>query len=224
MNNNIFIRSEFMYLVTDASNSDAIILATGSATTAKAVALCDRRLRCRGIETWARWIAKEFKEFDFNDMETTYYYNWGGGKRSISVDSPSPVTDEFRAFRKEIKTRHGWHEALSTLCDQIMLPVAETPLHNEYASSIVDQIHKCDPANNFYTDAICAYATATNCSPSTAYNELNLHMENIAHARLRNLGIYIKYRNLLNSVPATQEAQRAVYNAAQDELVNNSLV
>ena len=224
MNKNIFIRPEFMYLVTDASNSDAILLATGSATTAKAVALCDRRLRFRGVETWARWIDKEFKDLDFNDIKNTYYYNWRGGKRSISVESPELVTEEFVTFRREIKMRHSWHEALSALCDLIMLPVVETPMHNEYASSIIDQIHKCDPDNNFYTDAICAYATATNCSPATAYAELNLHMENIAHARLRNLGIYIKYRNLLNAAPAIQDAQQAVYNAAQDELVNNSLV
>jgi hypothetical protein len=224
MQKNIFTKPEFMYLVVDSSNLDAILLATGSATTAKAVAMTDRRLRCRGIETWARWIVKDFKEFDFNNMETTYLYNWRNGQRSITVAPPENITDEFRAFRKEIRDRHSWHEALSTLCDLIMLPVTETPMHTEYAASIVGQLQQCDPANNRYTDAICAYATATDCSPATAYAELNLHMENIAHARLRNLGIYIKYRNLLNSTPATTEKQKAVYDAARDELINNSLV
>ena len=47
-------------------------------------------------------------------------------------------------------------------------------------------------------------------------------MENIAHIRLRNLGIYIKYRNLLNL--AEPARLREVYNLAKDELVNNSLV
>jgi len=224
MKNNIFTKPEFMYLVTDGSNNDAILLSTGSATTAKAVAMSDRRLRYRGVETWAKWIVKEFKENDFNDMAQTYLYNWRGGKRSISIAPPELVTEEFLAFRKEIKDRHSWHEALSTLCDLIMLPVTETVLHTEYASSIIGQLQQCDPKSGYYTDAICAYASATNCTPATAYTELNLHMENIAHARLRNLGIYIKYRNLLNATPAIAESQLAVYNAARDELVNNSLV
>lgn len=224
MQKNIFSKPEFMYLVCDSSNLDAVLLSTGSANTAKAVAMADRRLLCRTIETWARWISKDFKEFDFNNMEKTYLYNWCSGQRSIVESRPELVTEEFRAFRKEIRDRHGWHEALSTLCDLIMLPVTETKYHIEYAPSIVGQLQQCDPATNSYTDAINAYASATNCSPATAYAELSLHMENIAHAQLRNLGIYTRYRNLLNSAPATHEHQKAVYDAALDELLYNSLV
>jgi hypothetical protein len=95
-------------------------------------------------------------------------------------------------------------------------------LHAEYANSIISQLQQCDPTNNYFTDAIIGYANATECSPATAYKELTLHMENIAHIRLRNLGIYIKYRNLLNSVEPAR--LREVYNLAKDELVNNSLV
>lgn len=224
MQRNIFPKLEFMYLVVDSSNLDAVLLSTGSATTAKAVALSDRRLRCRAIETWAKWINKDFKEFDFNTMEETYLYNWRSGSRSLTVAGPDVVTDEFKKFRKEIKDRHSWHEALDTLCSLIMLPVPETERHLEYAPHIVSQLQQCDPNNNIYTDAISAYASATNCTPATAYTELNLHVENIAHARLRNLGIYIKHRNMLNAAGPSNAEQKAVYDSARDELINNSLV
>ena len=100
----------------------------------------------------------------------------------------------------------------------------ETPLHSKYGDSIIGQLKQCNTSDNYFTDAIIGYATATNCTPATAYEELNLHMENMAHVRLRNLGIYIKYRNLLNSVEPTQAALKEVYDLARDELYINSLV
>lgn len=223
---NIFTKLEFMHVITDANHSDVILLATGSAAAAKAVAMCNRNLRLKTIETWAPWIDNSFKISDFNDPAAAYVFVWNSSTQTRSVE-PAAIellTPEFKQYRQEIKLRLNWLEVLGTIADCIMTPVTETPLHIEYADSILDQLNKCDPANNRYTDAIAAYATATNCTPATAYVELNLHMENMAHARLRNMGIYIKYRNLLNAAPATTEAQRAVWNAARAELINNSLV
>lgn len=223
---NIFTKPELMHLIADANHSDAILLATGSTAAAKAVAMCNRNLRLKTIETWTPWIDNSFKISDFNDLTVAYVFKWNSNTQTRSVElAPSDVlTPEFKQYRQEIKLRLGWLEVLGTVADVIMSPVTETPLHIEYADSILDQLQKCDPTNNIYTDAIAAYATATDCTPAAAYSELNLHMENMAHARLRNLGIYIKYRNLLNAAPATAEDQRAVWNAARAELINNSLV
>jgi hypothetical protein len=223
---NIFTKPELMHLIVDANHSDAVLLATGSTAAAKAVAMCNRNLRLKTIETWAPWIDSGFKICNFNDPSIAYIFKWNSNTQTRSAE-PAPaelLTPEFKQYRQEIKLRLDWLEVLGTVSDVIMSPVTETPLHIEYADSILDQLRRCDPENNSYTDAIAAYATATDCTPAAAYAELNLHMENMAHARLRNLGIYIKYRNLLNAAPATADAQRAVWHAARAELINNSLV
>jgi len=218
-----FTKPEFMYIVCDSSKLNAILLSTSSETNAKAIEQSNRRLKIFPIETWANWVDESFSIFDFNDLTKLYQYSQGHGKRSVVEADITLLSDKNLAeFRKETKELFGWHDALSTLCSLLMLNSTETPLHAEYANSIIGQLQQCDPPNNYFTDAIIGYATATECNPATAYKELTLHMENIAHIRLRNLGIYIKYRNLLNSVDPAE--LRKVYNLAKDELINNSLV
>lgn len=221
----LFTKPEFMYIVCDSNNLNAILLSTSSETNAKAIEQCSRRIRIYPLETWENWVDENFSTFDFNDMTKLYQYNQMNGKRSVSESNETLLNDPtFSNFRKEVNDRFNWHNALSTLCRLVLLNSTETPLHAEYATSIISQLQQCDKANNYYTDAIISYAIATNCTPVTAYEELNLHMENLAHTRLRNLGIYIKYRNLLNSVQPTQAALKEAYNLAKDELINNSLV
>jgi len=218
-----FTKPEFMYIVCDWSKQNAILLSTSSEISAKAIEQSNRRLKIVPIETWANWVDENFSIFDFNDTSKIYQYDQTHGKRSVVEADITLLSDKnLSEFRKEIKERFGWHDALSTLCSLLMLNSTETPLHAEYANSIISQLQQCDPTNNYFTDAIIGYANATECSPATAYKELTLHMENIAHIRLRNLGIYIKYRNLLNSVEPAR--LREIYNLAKDELVNNSLV
>lgn len=219
----LFTKPEFLYLVCDSSNLNSILLSTSSETNAKAIEHSNRRLRIYPIETWENWVDENFSTFDFNDLTKLYQYSQRNGKRSVSEIDESLINDiTFADFRKEVKERFGWHNALSTLCRLVILNSTETPFHAEYANSISSQLKQCDPTNKYFTDAIIGYSVATDCTPATAYEELNLHMENLAHARLRNLGIYIKYRNLLNSVEST--SFKEVYNLAKDELINNSLV
>jgi hypothetical protein len=220
-----FSNPEFMYIVCDSTNLNAILLSTGSESSAKAITLSDRRLKIFPIETWANWIDENFSNFNFNDLNKTYLYSWRLGKRLVVEADAALSTDRnLIDFRKEVKSRFVWHDALDILCNLVMCSNTETPLHSKYGDSIIGQLQQCDISNNYFTDAIIAYATATNCTPATAYEELKLHMENMAHVRLRNLGIYIKHRNLLNSVEPTNAALKEVYDSAKDELIMNSLV
>ena len=51
-----------------------------------------------------------------------------------------------------------------------------------------------------------------------------MQMENLAHARMRNLGIYIRYRTLLNDALGDQASLDAVIEQARGDLTTNSRV
>jgi hypothetical protein len=105
-----------------------------------------------------------------------------------------------------------------------MAGLQDSDFHVNYDSSINDELSKCNVANDIYTDPIRAYAQVTACDPRTAVEELTVHMDNLAHTRLRTLGIYIKYRNLLNDAAPIMADQKDVYRLARDALLSNASV
>lgn len=222
MNKNLSVKYDFLYVLVDMGNS-GVVCATPSANAAKAVALGCQRLKIHPVETHQPWLEKEIRDAEFNNLEKNYSLTFKNGRILTDLD-PKLVVPEFTKLRKDTILRMGFQEALNSLCSISMTSLSDSEFHVEYASSINDELSKCSITDNVYTDTICAYAQATDCEPRTAVEELTVHMDNLAHTRLRTLGIYIKYRNLLNDTPATRAELRKVYEQVRGDLFINASV
>jgi hypothetical protein len=223
MKTNLSFKFDFLYVLIDMGNH-GVVYATHSANAAKAVALGCQRLKIHPIATHTPWIEPELVDAEFDNLEKNYTLTYKGRKGEVNLQEMTTLEPGWMELRKEIRLRTGFHEALANLCSYSMASLHDSEFHVEYDSSINDELSKCSIADGVYTDPIRAYAQVTECDPQTAVEELTVHMDNLAHTRLRTLGIYIKYRNLLNNTPATMQDMKQAYKLARDALIWNASV
>jgi hypothetical protein len=220
--NNISKTQDFYYLLVDELTT-GILGGTSSFKSSIAMTLLNSRIRMIPIAVGAAWIDKVWSTLDFNDLNNHYSHQTKQGHILGELHSKI-VTAEYIAYRKEIQIRLDFQESLITFCEMSILGISETPFLIDYGDTILHEINNSDPTIDQYTDAIKSYAFASDCSNSTAYQELKLHMENMSLVRMRNLGIYIKYRNKLHATPGTMVLQKNVLEAAKSELFKNASV
>jgi hypothetical protein len=222
-----YYKRAFLNLVVEYPTNN-IIVATHSERVAKAVALASRKLRVQPIEQWAHYVHDSMRKVDIKrNQRGGKFFKMGSGNgegRTVEEIPQEEVTPELRTLRRESVVRLYFHETLCNLCDSMIYHYSETDLHVEYSPYIIDQVNKCRPEEGYYTDAIHAYALSAETSDFGAYQELKMHMDNMAHARLRNLAIYIKFRNMMNATRATESDLTEVLKKARFELWKGSLV
>lgn len=222
-----YYKRAFLNLVVEYPTNN-IIVATHSERVAKAVALSSRKLRVQPVEQWAHYVHESLKKVDIkrNQRGGKFFrmVTGNGEGREVEEIPLEEVSDELKKLRRESVLRLYFHETLANLCDSMIYHYAETDLHVECSPFIIDQVNKCRPDEDYYTDAVHSYALAAETSDFGAYQELKMHMDNMAHARLRNLAIYIKFRNQMNESRATEEEQNKVLKRARFELWKGSLV
>lgn len=226
-------KREFLYLIMDREN-DIILTATHSQRTAKSVCLSTRRLYSYPMEQWANHIDKSFKTINFKVSSTplhrivnpSFHVDKGSSSqgRTCELVDESTITEEYKKFRANIHLLLHAHDNLSNLSDLMMENYILDNYYVEYSSSIIYELDKCHPEKEFYSDAVCSYAAITGISPWGAYQELRMTMDNLSHARLRVLAIYIKYRNMLNSVPLLEKNIRDVLELCRFEMFKGSLL
>jgi hypothetical protein len=205
---------------------DKIFYKTNSSGAAKAMMLFSSNINCITLETNHLWAPADFKETKFNDFSKYYktVVPSKGGQRIIQELPRDAVDDKFLEFRKEVKMRTEFHALLINIANGQLALATE---HNgivDFGATIIYEIQNCRPEENYYTDAIRGYALGSDISNQNAYDELKLHIDNLSHQRMRNMGIYLKFRNMLNQTPADKESQKAVIALALDNLIRNSYV
>lgn len=209
-----------IYFVLLDQHNDIAAWATTSKDAANAMSMFSTRVKMVNME-FKKNILTSMSMPEFQDLEKCLRLTY---RKATRATLEIPNSDAIRAYREEIAIRTRCQEKLVRLCDQAMQMISDTNRFNDYASTIMYEMSQCDDTAGVYSEGIKTYAASTNCEPRSAYQELKMQMENLAHARMRNLGIYIKYRNLLNDSAGDQESQSAVINAATDELIRNSMV
>lgn len=215
--------TDFCYLLIDLNNN-GVLYNTNSSGAAQAMLLYSSNIQCIPLETHHTWARKDFKESNFNDFGIHYSIVVVDGQRVVEELPATAVDGRFKKLRAEVKMRTLYHELLINIANAQLALSAE---HNgviDFADTIIYEIQNCQPDNNYYTDPVRAYALGSGISNQSAYDELKLHIDNLSHQRMRNMGIYVKFRNMLNQTDATVEAQRAVIGMAVDNLVKNSFV
>ena len=209
------------------SKTRAIICSVPSYTTARAILLSSLEIGMLAVPITKSWCPAEFRNKDFNNLDNNFKIEepdkLGIKPLKLLTYEPEDLI-AWKTKRKEFLLRIAYLEALDWHCQNIMIPNTITPYINDYMPSIIEELQKSDPLSNTYTPAIESYAKITDCSPATAYQELKMHTDNINHVRMRNLAIYIKYTNMLNTTPPIQEKLQSVMELAKDELFRNSLV
>lgn len=213
--------ADFFYLILDYP-TNAVMASTKNHDAAQALQLFSRRLIVRSFETHKNWLNDDFKVTDFNNINEHYAANIRGRNRELVKLDESIVTPEFVEKRKEIIRRLNFQDSLATRVDLMMQLTSDSRIFQNYASTIGYELEKCRPEENFYTPAVIAYGIASECNSSIAYNELKLQMDNLAHIRMRSLGIYTKYRNRLNQAPGDADSLREVVNDAMQEIIRNT--
>jgi hypothetical protein len=208
---------DYIYLLVDEV-TDGILHVTDDLTAGTAMTLFSPRIKIIPLETHKPFLRKEILDVDYQD--TTKHLIWKNGK-GMRWALPMPeidITPEYIAFREEVKLRTFYHELLLIRVQESSFTnTTETPLLEQFASTIVDDLLRSNPNVNYFTPGICAYADACGIDDLTAYRELQLHMDNLKTTRMYVLGTYIKYRNMLNNALANRKEQMAVI----DQLITN---
>lgn len=222
-NINYNLVADFFYLIVDYPTS-AIMASTTNYEAAQAMQFFSRRLVVKVYETHKPYIGDDFKETDFNDTTNHYKLIHTSQVRQVGILDTELATTEFINKRKEIIRRLSFHDVLFTKVELMMAGMGDSRLFQSYADTIGYELLKCNPALDEYSFAVHAYGLASDCNAETAYDELKLQMDNLAHARMRNLGIYIKYRNRLNQTASDKDSQAGVIKDAMQELIRNSAI
>jgi hypothetical protein len=162
---------------------------------------------------------------DFLDLDRCYRTVPGDPREDfVLVTMSEEDKTSLNILRTQVITRLVWQTKLASRCERATITVSENILLEKYSETILNELDKCDPNKSYYTSPIKDYARITECSENVAFNELRLHMDNLAHSRLRNLGLYVKFRNKLNQSPGTKISQKKVYEEFLQEMVGNSKI
>jgi hypothetical protein len=221
-NINLNNKTDFLYLIID-EHTNGVLGSTKDYDVACATTLCSSRVSFKAVETDKPWIGADFKTSDFNDTSVNYVANLRTGQRSVTLLSDNLVSTEYTKLREQIALRMKFHDSLANKYKHIMLTIPESGLFVEYAGTIGYELAKCNPDSGYYTNAIKAYGMQSGCDPETAYNELSMQIDNLSHARMRNLGSYVKFRNKLNQAPADPVQLQAIIVEALNELYKNAI-
>ena len=205
---NINYKKEVLYLLID-EKTDGILCATDSIDAATAMSIFSLRIKIQVLETQMPWLREGLRNIDYKDTSKHYAFKLGELSRNvIPLENP---TEEFLAFKKEIILRVQFQERLRVYCDaSIAAYSSEAPMLEDYSSTIIYDLNNCDPDNDKFTNGVKTYADINDISEKLAYQELRLHIDNLTTIRMLNYAMYMKFRNLFNSAPATNEAQLAV--------------
>jgi hypothetical protein len=212
MSKQINVSKDFLYLLKDETNN-GILHASNSHDAAIAMTLFSPRVSMIPLETHKPWLKDNLKTANYRNKSIFLKWDPKMGQRFVSPLEKQEITPEYIAYRREIAMRARYQEMLITHCNiSSAANCSETPLLEKYASTIINELSKCSIEQNIFTPAIINYALISKIDTATAVNELQLHIDNMAQARLKNLAVYIKFRNELNR--AELEDQSSIINLA----------
>jgi hypothetical protein len=81
---------------------------------------------------------------------------------------------------------------------------------------LVAELNKCNPAEDYYTDAIHEYADIAEIEPKYVYQEMSMTVNTAGLVRLRNKAIYDKYVIKFGSANSREECDELIKQALED--------
>lgn len=167
------------------------------------------------------WRANIFKGFNLKDdlMQMHKTKNRHVIPRKMPEDLITPL---FLQNRELAKMRSTYLYALEqyTLSNTVR---AEDILDPQMLPFITDQISKCDPSTNTYTDAVKEYAYISNIEVSVAYQEWSMRLETAGLVRLRGQALFDKYAYQIINAVKIEECAEALNSAYHDYYMKAAL-
>lgn len=222
VNRNRNFAMESLNIITDAETR-GILATCPSSTAANRLTLFYPNLTVYHIPTQVKFINDKFLDLDFNDLSTIY--NCYRMLRDEIVEiAEHQKTDELLTLRNEIRIRIAFMLYLEAVCFDETKVVVDYIGFELLSPWLIDQLNKCDPSQNIYTDSIRDLAAYNEISENNYYQELRMKVDSVGVTMLKNQAIWLKYSELLCKTTATIESQTAVIMAARNELIVNSFV
>lgn len=159
-------------------------------------------------------FAEEYGKYNFNQLENFYTHQ----NMKVEKMNPALVTDKWINAKKLAHLRNNFHTAWEARCKQFL----QNRNHDFHTLGVFDgylwnQIEKCDPKNNYYTQAIQEWASISDILPDVAYQELKIRAESIALQYIRNHAVYQRYVQLINK-ERTEKEMLKVFADGSDHL------
>lgn len=160
-------------------------------------------------------------DHDYNDINVHYEFR----KMEIFPLNIHLIDDEYLRIRQLAVMRNMAHRSWEVKCKQYL----QNRNHDYHGMDMLggflsSQLDKCDPKNNYYTQAIYEWATISEVSVATAYQELKIKSESIGLQYLRNHAIYQKYVNLINKCTIQSEFKDIILDGKDQLVIGRSLI
>jgi hypothetical protein len=155
-----------------------------------------------------------YENYNFNQLDIFYTHQ----NMQVKEMNPNIVTDKWISSKKLAHLRNNFHTAWEARCKQFL----QNRNHDFHTLGVLDgylwnQIEKCDPLNDYYTQAIHEWASISDVPPDTAYQELKIRAESIALQYIRNHAVYQRYVHLINK-ERTEKEMRKVFRNGMEHL------
>lgn len=160
------------------------------------------------------------EEYNKDFKESHYQFIVG----DIFEMNPSLITEKWLNLKSLAGRRSDFHLAWETRCKMYLLNRnVEYPHTAEFEGFLWRELDRCDPASNFYTQAIVEWASLSDVDVATAYQELKLKAESRGLQYIRNHAIHQKFVFLLNQ-ETTREGLQSVLTMGLSSLINKAQI
>jgi hypothetical protein len=163
---------------------------------------------------------KEAFNKNYNQPDIFFQYIFG----EVYDMKPSLITEQWVSLKKLAMLRNQWLSAWETRCDQFLLNRNLEYAHlSDFHGFLWHELDACDPDNNYYTQSIVEWASISNVSVPTAYQELKLKAESRGLQYVRNHAVHQKFVLLLNQ-ETTHTGFQQVFEAGMDQLIGQAIL
>lgn len=200
------LRNILIQLIVDLENG-AVLCRPQSTSTAKSIVKGMQNTSVCTLASSLVWKAREYKDFDFNKDDLVWSV---GGKIMLMPDHLK--TDEFYAKKELAQERSKYIYALEVYFQMYLTRIVDYYDQGTEAY-IISELDQCNPLANYYTYGIQEYARVLGIHPETAYKEFKLRYDTQMLTRLRNLAMFQKWLDIMNTCHTKEELQEALKNA-----------
>jgi len=153
------------------------------------------------------WRSKDYKQFDFDKDDLVWSV---GGNINFMPDHLK--TKDYYAKKELAGLRCTYIYALEVFFQTYIARIVDS-YDQGLDAYINNELEQCNPLAGYYTYAIKEYARIAGVHPETAYNEFKLRYDSQSLTRIRNLALYNKWVDIMNSCTEKDQFQKAIKDA-----------
>lgn len=135
-------------------------------------------------------------------------------------DSPS---ERFLERKKLSKVRRTGIQNLERGCQRYLARLHDFFADTDFYSALIKELDICDPANNFYTEALIDYSKILRQDVSTTYKELKMMYDSYSASVFKMHALWRKYVDKINLLSDPREIHICSINQFESEIFLSEL-